>query len=85
MRMGIVNPGEKDPVVKIEDQIEVELTAGFTSPIPKKAIEEDYDVLDDDLSIVDSTFAQKCEHLANKFNADFEVRENDVLFRRRGR
>lgn len=85
MRRNIINPRETDPVTKIEDQIAAELSTGFTSPIPKKAIELDYDVLDDELQVVESSLIQKCEHLATKFNADFEIRADDVMFRRKGR
>src|SRR5438046_2097641 len=76
------NPCEIDPNCMIEDAISDTLRAHPIAEAPLSVIEQYYDLIDEDCNPIDGTLEDKCRSIATRVHAEFEIRTENVLFRK---
>jgi hypothetical protein len=73
-----ISPRELDTTFAIESAIREVFEGESIARVSLATIAIEYDVLDEQGEIVECTLTGKCQHLADKFRARFELRDCDV-------
>ena len=76
---------EVDPNFQIEDAVQQALRANNVAHLSRKAIDANYELLDEDLHPIPGTFEEKCLAIAKIVGAEVEFRGDSVLFRKKRR